>query len=70
MVRESDLVAIECALRRVHMECEAEHNRVTVLQQDYLARLRASTINHRCSTDFDWVLSGHQFTLSMQEADL
>jgi hypothetical protein len=52
------------------MECDAEHNWVAVLQQDYLARLRASTIDHRCSADFDWVLSGHQFTLSMQEADL
>jgi hypothetical protein len=70
MARENNLVAAECALGRARMECDAKRDRAMTVQQDYWARLRASIAGHRRSLDFHRVLSGHQFTLSVQEADL
>jgi hypothetical protein len=52
------------------MECDTEHDRAEAVRQDYRARLHGSTIGHQHSLDFDWVLSGHQFILSMREMDL
>jgi hypothetical protein len=49
---------------------EGTHDQAMTVQQDYWARLRASIVGHRRSLDFHQVLSGHQFTLSVQEADL
>jgi hypothetical protein len=52
------------------MECDAEHDQAMTVQQDYRARLCASTTGLRCSLHFDRVLSGRQFNLSVQEVDL
>jgi hypothetical protein len=70
MARESDLVATERALWRAHMECNTEHNQAAAVQQDYRARLHATTAGRWCSLDFDRVLSGCQFILSVQEVNL
>jgi hypothetical protein len=35
----NDVVAAERALGRAHMECDAEHDRVKAIQQDYWDRL-------------------------------
>jgi hypothetical protein len=43
MVWEDKLVAIERALRRAHMECDAKCDRAEAVRQDYRARMRAST---------------------------
>jgi hypothetical protein len=41
---ENGVVAIEHALGRAHMECDAKHDWVMAIQQDYRARLRSSTV--------------------------
>jgi hypothetical protein len=63
VTRENDVVAAERVLGRAHMECDAEHDRVKDVQQDYQARLHASTASQLCLLEFDRVLSGCQFTL-------
>jgi hypothetical protein len=52
------------------MECDGECDRAEAVWQDYLARVRAFTASCQCSLDFDQVLEGCQFFLSMQEMDL
>jgi hypothetical protein len=52
------------------MECDTGHDWAVAVQQVYQARLHASTASHQRSLDFNRVLSGHQFTLSVQEMDL
>jgi flavoprotein len=52
------------------MECDDECDRAEVVQQDYLARMRAFTAGCRHSLDFSQVLEGRRFFLSMQETDL
>jgi hypothetical protein len=52
------------------MEYDAAHDRTGAIQQDYLAWLCASTAGRRRSLEFDRVLSGHQFILSVQEMEL
>jgi hypothetical protein len=52
------------------MECDAPHDRTGAIRQDYLAWLRASTVGRWCSVEFDRVLSGHRFILSMHEMEL
>jgi hypothetical protein len=63
VTRENGVVAAERVLGRAHMECDAEHDRVKDVQQDYQARLHASTASQLCLLEFDRVLSGCQFTL-------
>jgi hypothetical protein len=58
-------VAVEHALGKAHMECDTGHDWAVAVQQVYQARLRASTASHQCSLDFNHVLSGHPFTLSV-----
>jgi hypothetical protein len=70
VARENGVVAAERALGRARMECDAEHDRVKAVQQDYWARLRASSIGQRHSMEFDRVPSGRQFTLSVWETNL
>jgi hypothetical protein len=70
MARENDVVGTEHALERARMECDAEHDWVNVVQQDYRARWCASTTAHWRSVYFNQVLCGHQFTSSVREMDL
>jgi hypothetical protein len=70
MSLEDDLVAIECALGRVCMECDAECDQDEAVQRDYPAKMRASTTSCQHSLDFDRVLRGCQFILNMQEMNL
>jgi hypothetical protein len=65
IARENNLLAAESALGMAHMECLIEHDRATAIQQDYWAKLRASTTSHRRSPEFDQFLSGCKFTLSV-----
>jgi hypothetical protein len=68
--REHDMVEAKRALGRARMECDSAHDQTGAVWQDYLARLCASTVGRRCSLEFDRVLSGHQFTLSVLETEL
>jgi hypothetical protein len=43
VARENGVVAVERALGRAHMACDAEHDQDKAVQQDYRARLHAST---------------------------
>jgi hypothetical protein len=52
------------------MECDTECNRAEAIRQDNWARMRASTAGCRCSLDFDRVLRGCQFILTVKETDL
>jgi hypothetical protein len=52
------------------MECDDECDRAEVVQQEYLARMRAFTAGCQHSLDFSQVLEGSRFFLSMQETDL
>jgi hypothetical protein len=65
MAWEDDLVATEHALGWACMECDTECHRVEDVWQDYRARMRASTAGCWCSLDFDWVLRGRQFILTV-----
>jgi hypothetical protein len=69
MAREDGLAASKCALGRAHMECDGECDQAEAVRQDYLARVRTFTAGCRRSLDFDRVLEGHQFFLSVQETD-
>jgi hypothetical protein len=70
MAREDDVVAAERALGRTRMECDAERDWVKAVRHDYWAWFWTSTISQQCSLDFDWVLCGCQFTLSVWDMDL
>jgi hypothetical protein len=70
MPREDDLAATEHALGRARMECDAECDRAEAGRWDYRPRMRASTTVCWCSLDFDRVLRGHQFILTMWETGL
>jgi hypothetical protein len=65
MAREDDLVATERALGRACMECDTKCGRVEAVRQDYQARMRASTTGCWHSLDFDRVLRGCQFILTV-----
>jgi hypothetical protein len=65
MAQEDGMVASECSLGRVHMECDSECDRAEVVQLDYLARVHTFTAGCRHSLDFGRVLEGCQFFLSM-----
>jgi hypothetical protein len=69
LTREHAMVEAERALERVRMECDTTHDRAGVIKHDYCAQLHASTASRRHSLEFDWVLSGRRFVLSMQEID-
>jgi hypothetical protein len=58
------------ALGRACMECDAIHDQVSFFRGDYLSRLRTFIAGRWCSLEFDQVLSGRQFILPMQEANL
>jgi hypothetical protein len=70
MAREDNLVATERTLGRACMECDTECDRVEAVRQDYQAKMRASTTSCRHSLDFDRVLRGRQFILSVRRMDL
>jgi hypothetical protein len=72
-VRESALLARERGVvegGRAHMECNTIYDQVASFWGDYPPRLRTFTAGRRCSMEFDLVLSGRQFILSVQEVDL
>jgi hypothetical protein len=60
----------ERALERVHMECDAAHERAGVIKQDFRARLCASVAGRQRSLEFDQILSRHRFILFVQGMDL
>jgi hypothetical protein len=66
MARENGVVEAKHALGRTHMECDATHDWAGAVLQFYRAKLRASRASRPCSLEFDWVLGGHQFILSVQ----
>jgi hypothetical protein len=70
MAQEDNLAATKRALGRTHMECDTECDWVEAIWQDNWARMRASTAGCRRSLDFDRVLRGRQFILTVQETDL
>jgi hypothetical protein len=43
LAKEHDVVEVERALRRARMECDAVHDQARAIQQDYHAKVRAST---------------------------
>jgi hypothetical protein len=43
LAKEHDVVEVERALRRARMECDAVHDRARAIQQDYHAKVCAST---------------------------
>jgi hypothetical protein len=59
VARLNGVVEVKRALGRVRMECDADHDRAGAVQQDYRARLCASTTGRRHSLEFDRVLSGY-----------
>jgi hypothetical protein len=70
MAQEDDLAATECALGRARMESDTECDWVKTVRQDYRARMHASSTSCWRSLDFDQVLRGRQFILTVQETDL
>jgi hypothetical protein len=70
LFREHGVVEAKHALRRAHMECDVAHDRAGAVRQDYHARLCASIAYWRRSLEFNRVLSGRQFILSVQEINL
>jgi hypothetical protein len=65
LARERGVVEGERALGRAHMECDATHDQVASVRGDYLSRLCTFTTGWRHSLEFDQVLSGCQFVLSV-----
>jgi hypothetical protein len=59
-------VATERSLGRAHIE----YDWAEAVRQDYRARMRASTAGFQHSLDFDLVLRGRQFILTVWETDL
>jgi hypothetical protein len=47
------------------MACDIIHDQATTIWEDYQARVHPSTTSRRRSLEFDWVLGGRQFILSM-----
>jgi hypothetical protein len=70
VTREDNVVPVKHALERARMECDNKSDLVKAIQQDYWVRRRASTTGLQRSLEFDRVLCGCQFTLSMWETDL
>jgi hypothetical protein len=70
LAREHGVVEAERSLRRANVECDAVHDLATTVWEDYRAWMHASTTSWWHSLEFDQVLSGRQFILSMQEVDL
>jgi hypothetical protein len=70
MVREDDLAAIEHALGRARMQCDTECGWAKAIWLNYRARMCASTTSCRHSLDFDWVLRGREFILTVRGTDL
>jgi hypothetical protein len=70
MAWEDGLAASECALRWAHMACDSERDQAKTVRQGYRARMCAHTPSCQCSFDFDRVLTGHMFILSVHEVDL
>jgi hypothetical protein len=70
LFREHGVVEAKRALERAHMECDVAHDRAGAIKQDYQARLCASIAYWRRSLEFNRVLSGRRFSLSVQEIDL
>jgi hypothetical protein len=68
--QEDGMLAFECALGRVRMEYNVECNWVEVVRRDYRARIHTFMTGCRHSFNFDRVLEGRRFLLSMQETDL
>jgi hypothetical protein len=65
MAREDGLAAFERALGRVRMECDGECDRDKDVLQDYMARVHDFTVGCQHSLDFDRVLEGCRFFLSV-----
>jgi hypothetical protein len=70
MAQEDDLAITKRALGLEWMEGDAECERAEAVRQDYRARIRASTTSCQHSLDFDRVLRGRQFILTVWEMDL
>jgi hypothetical protein len=70
LAREHGMVEEERPLGRARIECDAKHDRTGAIQQDYRAKVHTSIASQRCSLEFNRVLSGCQFILSVQETDL
>jgi hypothetical protein len=70
MARKDDMVANEHVVGRARMECDAKCDQAEAVRWDYRARMSASIVGCRCSLDFDQVLRGHQFILTVREMDL
>jgi hypothetical protein len=70
MAQEDGLAASKCTLGRACMKCGAKCDRARAIRQDYQARIHAFTAGCRRSFDFDWVLEGHQFLLSLKETNI
>jgi hypothetical protein len=70
MAWEDDLATTERALGKVCMECDAKCNRAEAVQQDYRAKMCATTTSSWRSLDFDQVLRGCQFILTVWGTDL
>jgi hypothetical protein len=51
------------------MGYDAAHDRTRAIRQDYLARLHASTTDRQCTLEFNQILNGHRFILSVQEME-
>jgi hypothetical protein len=64
------MVEAEHALKRACMHCDAVHDQATTVPEDYQGRVHASTTSRWRSLEFDWILSGCQFILSVQVVDL
>jgi hypothetical protein len=70
MAREGNLAATEHAIGKACMECDAECDRAEVVRQDYQAKMCATTASSWRSLDFDRVLRGCQFILTVWGTDL
>jgi hypothetical protein len=70
MAREDDLVATERSRGKAHMECYTECDRAEAIWRDYWARMHTSTAGCWHSLDFDRVLRGRHFILTVRETDL
>jgi hypothetical protein len=63
-------VALECALGRACVECDAEYAHAEAAQQDYRDRLRGFTSSSNHSINFSWMLEESQILLSQHKTDL
>jgi hypothetical protein len=65
MAWEDVLAASECALGRACAECDTECDQADVVRQDYLARVHTFIASYRCCFDFNRVLEGRRFLISV-----